>query len=458
MAALHTFVACLGAVMLMAMIAPSEGAAASRSRGPYIPKKKPTVVQPALPVVEPEGNSQSPSGSIQVKGSTDDEAMRHIEELENTVTTMKQDKVELEQSLHALRLVTLTLQNDLHSITNKVAELDRISTNNRELTRLLTYFETFFGVLYREDSETFNPNVPVETRLSRMNTYIGNRDAELAGIRPKPNVVVSPDTTGVSDEVSNAVIQLGQENAQLAAQVTTLAQDLESTNAEVKSAKSKAASGGYGGGSCTCNTETIDERILLLERTTALLVAPILEDNAATYNDGTAASRKAGSRAGTEIDLMSEGDVDILRESLFESRAVSDTRKSVFSAIRHSHMIGDDTRQTLTFDTVHVNKGGHFKNNSIFECHVEGFYFFHYTVRSYDGHYMGVALVKDAEMMTSIYTDASERSIMQSQSTVLHMRRGEQVSLELGSSERFAVHSDVHKYITFNGFLIYKGR
>ena len=71
---------------------------------------------------------------------------------------------------------------------------------------------------------------------------------------------------------------------------------------------------------------------------------------------------------------------------------------------------------------------------------------------------MGVALVKDDEMMTSIYTDASERSIMQSQSTVLHMRRGEQVSLQLGSSERFAVHSDVHKYITFNGFLIYKGR
>ena len=60
MAALHTFVACLGAVMLMAMIAPSEGAAASRSRGPYIPKKKPTVVQPALPVAEPEGKTKSP--------------------------------------------------------------------------------------------------------------------------------------------------------------------------------------------------------------------------------------------------------------------------------------------------------------------------------------------------------------------------------------------------------------
>lgn len=53
-----------------------------------------------------------------------------------------------------------------------------------------------------------------------MNTYIGNRDAELAGIRPKPEVEVLPDTTGVSDEVSNAVIQLGQENSRLAAKVS----------------------------------------------------------------------------------------------------------------------------------------------------------------------------------------------------------------------------------------------
>ncbi len=79
-------------------------------------------------------------------------------------------------------------------------------------------------------------------------------------------------------------------------------------------------------------------------------------------------------------------------------------------------------------------------------------------IRSYEGHYMGVALVKNNEMMTSVYTDASERSIMQSQSIILYMQPGDMVWLELGSSERFAVHSDIHKYVTFNGFLIFKGR
>ncbi|XP_072034071.1 uncharacterized protein [Amphiura filiformis] len=431
---------------------------AGQRGSPFIKKPVPAPA-PVVPITDLtgiQGNTNPSTGNLQVNKAADDEAMRHIEELENTVTTMKLDNAQMEQTVNQLRMATFNLQRTLGVMASKISELDKLANQNKELTRMLTYFETFFGVLYSEAPEAFDSTVPVETRLSKMNSYLGNREATLAELRPKPNhVVQQPEPAGVSDEVANAVIQLSQENAVLASKVSNLETNVASTNEEIEQAKAKAsttnfAGRGTTGGGCTCG-ENMEERLEFIEDTLDAYLS-----TAAKVSDSSLSSKKAG--AVTIVPLMSDDDVADFRSGLLSSRSVSSSRKSVFSAIRHRPMLGDTDRQVLHFDSVHVNKGGHFQNNTIFNCSTEGFYFFQFTVRSYDGHYMGVALVKNSEMMTSVYTDASERSIMQSQSTVLHMRPGDMVWLELGSSERFAVHSDIHKYVTFNGFLIYKGR
>ena len=50
---------------------------------------------------------------------------------------------------------------------------------------------------------------------------MGNREAELVALRPKPPVVQEPEPTGVSEELTNVVLQLSQENARLASKVST---------------------------------------------------------------------------------------------------------------------------------------------------------------------------------------------------------------------------------------------
>lgn len=66
-------------------------------------------------------------------------------------------------------------------------------------------------------------------------------------------------------------------------------------------------------------------------------------------------------------------------------------------------------------------------------------------------------MMKNDEVITGMYTEKSARNVMESQGVVLALEIGDNVYLRLGPSTEFAVHSDVYKYATFSGFLVYKG-
>ena len=80
-----------------------------------------------------------------------------------------------------------------------------------------------------------------------------------------------------------------------------------------------------------------------------------------------------------------------------------------------------------------------------------------FRLRSYDSHYMGVTLMKNNEVITAMFTEKSNRNVMESQGVILGLEVGDEVYLRLGPSTEYAVHSDSYKYATFSGFLVYKG-
>ena len=49
-------------------------------------------------------------------------------------------------------MTVINLQRTMNVMATKMSELDKLANQNKELTRLLVYFETFFGVLYSEVS------------------------------------------------------------------------------------------------------------------------------------------------------------------------------------------------------------------------------------------------------------------------------------------------------------------
>ncbi|XP_038051166.1 uncharacterized protein LOC119724264 [Patiria miniata] len=134
--------------------------------------------------------------------------------------------------------------------------------------------------------------------------------------------------------------------------------------------------------------------------------------------------------------------------------------KSAFSVASTGITVGatNDPR-AIEFDHEYVNKGGDFDmRRNRFVCENRGFYYVTFTLRSYDNKYLGVALMKNEELETAVYADSSERNVMQSQAVILHMEPGDELWLRHAPSEHFAVHSGEHRFVTFSGYLIYRGR
>ena len=78
-------------------------------------------------------------------------------------------------------------------------------------------------------------------------------------------------------------------------------------------------------------------------------------------------------------------------------------------------------------------------------------------LRSSDGKYLGVALMKNQELQSAVYTDVSDRNIMQSQSLLLLLQPGDEVYLRHAPSTAFGIDSSSQRYVTFSGFLVQKG-
>lgn len=79
------------------------------------------------------------------------------------------------------------------------------------------------------------------------------------------------------------------------------------------------------------------------------------------------------------------------------------------------------------------------------------------SLRSFDNRYLGVTLMKNDQYKVAVYTDSSERNVMESQSVLMHLEVGDVVWLRLAPSPKFGLYSDQYHYTTFSGILVYKG-
>ncbi|XP_002732148.1 uncharacterized protein LOC100372509 [Saccoglossus kowalevskii] len=134
------------------------------------------------------------------------------------------------------------------------------------------------------------------------------------------------------------------------------------------------------------------------------------------------------------------------------------SRKSAFCAIRTSPMMGiNNVSQVINFQKVQTNKGKQMDRRAgYFNCTLPGIYYFSYTVRSYDDKLIGVVLMLNQDPVVAMTADASSRKVMQSQSVMLPLKKGDLVWLLLGPSEDFGIYGNKYNYITFNGVYLFK--
>ncbi|XP_076866698.1 complement C1q tumor necrosis factor-related protein 6 [Brachyhypopomus gauderio] len=133
------------------------------------------------------------------------------------------------------------------------------------------------------------------------------------------------------------------------------------------------------------------------------------------------------------------------------------TEHVAFSVGRRKALHGTEAFQALLFDTVFVNSPEHFDMFSgKFHCRVPGIYFFNVNIHTWNFKETYLHIMQRDEERAIVYAQPSDRSIMQSQSVMLPVRRGDDVWVRLYKRERDnAIYSDdVDVYVTFNGYLI----
>lgn len=130
---------------------------------------------------------------------------------------------------------------------------------------------------------------------------------------------------------------------------------------------------------------------------------------------------------------------------------------AAFSVGRKKALHSNDYYQTMIFDTEFVNLYGHFNMfTGKFFCYVPGIYFFSLNAHTWNQKETYLHLMKNEQEMAILYTQPSDRSIMQSQSLMLELERDDQVWIRLykGERENAVFSDDFDTYITFSGYLV----
>lgn len=410
------------------------------------------------------------------------------ETVQRKVTQMKIAGSNIEQRLTALE-EGIGTQEELTTVKEL---LQQSETKNQELMKMLSNYERFFGALYAETPEAFDPTEAVDVRMTKLNSYLGNREAELLSLRPAPPTIVSNATVN-EDLLGTALYELEEQKSQLDRKVRNLEdridritgqipdhanarinrvetelalQNEEEGTVRVNCQQSNSGSAGppgqlknktKGNAREDCRTkrsiddstnqlsdDEVQDRLERLENLVLLLL------QLPTINQ----------TLGQSIDRsLSSSQLEELTDEIIALRGSKpDSKKIAFSVARTTPLLGESYEQILEFDYVFVNRGGHFKEeNSTFICEVTGYYFVSFTIRSFDGHVLGINLMKNDDHVTSVFTDAHHRNVMESQSVIVHLKKGDHLWLRHPPSERFGIHSDRYRYTTFSAFMIYKG-
>ncbi|XP_044308520.1 complement C1q tumor necrosis factor-related protein 8 [Varanus komodoensis] len=128
-----------------------------------------------------------------------------------------------------------------------------------------------------------------------------------------------------------------------------------------------------------------------------------------------------------------------------------------FSVGRSKPLHSSDYYQHVTFDTEFVNLHKHFNMfTGKFFCYVPGIYFFNLNVHTWNYKETYLHIMRNDKEAAILYSQPSERSIMQSQSLMLDLQEGDEVWVRMFKREREnAIYSEEFDvYITFNGHLI----
>ncbi|XP_063966969.1 uncharacterized protein LOC129279160 [Lytechinus pictus] len=337
---------------------------------------------------------------------------------------------------NAITRLTIDMNETVTELTQSNAELRQ---KNAELQTMVGTFERFFSSLLVDNPDAFDPTRGVVERMDSLNAFLGNRQAMLAGLRPDPETVPTNDTVD-QEALGRVLTQLSEVNSGLEQKVDKLQRRVDNG---VEAAGDRALTGGAND---ILTLNQVGDKLVALEAAVSALTATQLAKDDA--------DRQSGSRS-----VISERDRAILEGDLYgTARSVTSVRKSVFSVALNHSVIGTSSAQKMPFNFPYVNKGDHWNATSkTFVCGITGYYYFHFSLRSYDSHYMGVHLMKNNQPVTAVFTEKSSRNVMESQGVVLHLDIGDEIYLRLSPSTEYAVHSDTYKYCTFSGFLVYKG-
>ncbi|XP_070537776.1 uncharacterized protein [Ptychodera flava] len=140
-------------------------------------------------------------------------------------------------------------------------------------------------------------------------------------------------------------------------------------------------------------------------------------------------------------------------------RSVSKSKKKMaFSVTMTTPLFGTDKPQVVIFNEVKERIGkGYDAKKGVFRCIVPGIYYFSYTICSYYNRSIAVTLVHNDMPVVATSMDASTIKVMQSQSVVLSLLKGDEVWIMMGASENYAIYgrNDHIHYNIFNGVLLY---
>ncbi|ETE62741.1 Cytosolic endo-beta-N-acetylglucosaminidase, partial [Ophiophagus hannah] len=132
------------------------------------------------------------------------------------------------------------------------------------------------------------------------------------------------------------------------------------------------------------------------------------------------------------------------------------TNYAAFSVGRRKPLHSNDYYQILVFDTEFVNLYGHFNMfMGKFYCYVPGIYFFSLNVHTWNQKETYLHIMHNTKEAAILYAQASDRSIMQSQSLMIELQDQDEIWIRLFKGERDnAVFSDEYDtYVTFSGYL-----
>uniref|UniRef100_A0A8C5PXK0 C1q and TNF related 8 n=1 Tax=Leptobrachium leishanense TaxID=445787 RepID=A0A8C5PXK0_9ANUR len=130
---------------------------------------------------------------------------------------------------------------------------------------------------------------------------------------------------------------------------------------------------------------------------------------------------------------------------------------SAFSVARRKSIHSSEYFQPVTFDTEFVNLYEHFNMFSgSFVCFIPGTYFFNLNVHTWNLKETYLHIMRNDKEMAILYTQPSDRSIMQSQSLMLQLQEKDEVWVRMFKRERDnALYNDEFDvYIIFNGYLV----